>query len=385
MANIFPFRAALPSLKNITSFDDFFKAAKQKFSLYIRDGIYECRTQAAFYIYRIKRPHRSHTGVVACTQILDYINGNIKKHEHTIKTKEERMLKLFKERQALIKPILLTYPNALEIDAFINRWTVARRPAFSIPFQDEEHIFWEISEPLAVEHVKAIFSQHVAQAYICDGHHRIKTAENLYREYQKASTDSLNSKQDYNRTLVAYFPISEIEVHNYNRALLSFKGVTEEEFLEKLRAIFEIKAVTYPVQPLSKHHMGLYLGASWYDLTLRAAFLPKHLNSTLTESLDVHILNHYVFANILGIEDIRAEADIKYIEGPKGTFSLEKHVREHRALATFNLYPVALEELIKISNQAGTMPPKSTWIEPRMRNGFIVQMHAERLLRKAES
>ena len=144
MAKISPFRAALPDLSDIISFDEFFGSAKRKFPLYLSDGIYELNEEKALYVYRIKRPHRSHTGVLACTNVLDYINGEIKKHENTLAAKEEKMMGLFEERQAFIKPILLTYRNVLEIDAIVNRITISMTPSFTIPFQDEEHVFWQI-------------------------------------------------------------------------------------------------------------------------------------------------------------------------------------------------------------------------------------------------
>ncbi|MCH2045747.1 MAG: DUF1015 family protein [Saprospiraceae bacterium] len=379
MANISPFRAALPDLTDIISFDDFFSSAKRKFPLYVRDGIYERSPNPAFYIYRIKRPHRSHTGIIACAQVEDYINGKIKKHEHTLKAKEEKMLSLFDERQALIKPILLTYPNALLIDAFINRWTVSRRASFSIPFQDEEHLFWQIEEDVAVEHIQSMFANCVEKAYICDGHHRAKTAENLYRLHPiENEGEGLESQQEFGRMLAAYFPISEIEVYNYNRSLLSLKGLSTEEFVRQLSTIFEIEVSAFPVQPARKQHMGLYIEGNWYNLKIKEKLCTKLAAMSLTKRLDVHVLNEYVFKGILGIKDVRAEADIKYIEGPKGTFSLERKVREQKAIAAFNLYPVALEDLIQISDEQGTMPPKSTWIEPRMRNGLIAQVHSEK-------
>lgn len=378
MANISPFRAALPDLTDIISFDDFFSSAKRKFPLYVRDGIYERFREPAFYIYRIKRPHRSHTGIIACAQVQDYISGKIKKHEHTLKAKEEKMLNLFDERQALIKPILLTYPNALLIDAFINRWTVSRRASFSIPFQDEEHLFWKIDEEVAINHVQSLFAECVDKAYICDGHHRAKTAENLYHRHKAENgAESLENQPEFGQMLAAYFPISEIEVYNYNRSLLSLKGLSPKEFLTRLEAIFEIEVSAFSVQPAMKQCMGLYIEGNWYNLKLKAELNARLERATLAERLDVHVLNEYVFKGILGIQDIRAEADIKYVEGPKGTFSLERKVREHKAAATFNLYPVALEDLIQISDEEGTMPPKSTWIEPRMRNGLIAQIYSE--------
>lgn len=373
MANISPFRAALPDLTDIISFDDFFGSAKRKFPLYLSDGIYQQNKETALYIYRVKRTHRSHTGVLACADVKDYIDGTIKRHENTLAAKETKMMRLFEERQALIKPILLTYPNVLEIDAVINRITTSSSPAFIIPFQDEEHIFWQIDDAMRIGVLQQLFAQKVKEAYICDGHHRAKTSETFYKHYAK-SQESSSQKAQFNQMLVAYFPASEIEVHNYNRVVANIGDKTEQEFLKQLEAYYKLTKVDHYHNPLRQYDMGMLLGQQWYQLELHKKFYPKEGTPT-NKTLDVYFLNHFVLEGILGINDVRTAPDIKYLEGPKGAFGLERRVREGRAQVGFNLYPVALEDLIKISDEKDTLPPKSTWIEPRMRNGFVAHLY----------
>jgi len=375
MAKISPFRAALPDLSDIISFDDFFGSAKRKFSMYLSDGIYYQNKKESLYIYRIKRPHRSHTGLLACTNVLDYINGEIKKHENTLAAKEAKMMRLLEERQALIKPILLTYPNVLEIDALINRITTSMPPSFHIPFQDEEHIFWKIDDTMRIEALTTAFEKHVKESYICDGHHRAKTSELLYKRYLK-SNELTTTKAQFNYMLVAYFPASEVEIHNYNRVIADLGPLSQEGFLEQLGTYYNIEPLKKNYTPISKHEMGMYLETQWYKLSLKKSYFPLP-NIPTKETLDVYFLNKFVLEGILQIEDVRTEPDIKYVEGPKGAFSLERKVREGKAKIGFNLYPVALEDLIRISDEQDTLPPKSTWIEPRMRNGFIAHLYKE--------
>ncbi len=375
MAKISPFKAALPDLSDIVSFDEFFESAKRKFPLYLSDGIYEQTKKKALYVYRVKRSHRSHTGIIACTNILDYINGSIKKHENTLAAKEAKMMRLFDERQALIKPILLTYPNVLQIDAMINRITISTSPSFTISFQDEEHVFWQINNKTRIKMITEAFEKHVKDSYICDGHHRAKTSELLYRRMTEEK-GILKIKEQANYMLAAYFPASEIEIHNYNRLIADLQGRTEEEFMEKMEKIYHIKEVSKGYYPIAKYEMGMFIGKQWYKVTLKDKYIPANKTAT-NETLDVHILNKYILEGILNIEDVRTEPDIKYIEGTKGAFGLERRVREGKAEVAFNLYPVALEDLIKISDQEDCLPPKSTWIEPRMRNGFIAHLYKE--------
>lgn len=372
MAKITPFRAALADLTDIISFDNFYGTAKRKFPLYLSDGIYEQIDQEAIYIYRVKRTHRSHTGIIAGVSVLDSLEGKIKKHENTLAAKEARMMFLFEERNAMIKPVLLTYPNVLEIDALLNRITSSSAPSFVIPFQDEEHIFWQIEEPIRIQAIQEAFDTYVPQSYICDGHHRVKTSELLYEKHKEHEDEHVRAA--YANMMVAYFPASEVEIHNYNRLIVDMKGMQEEDFLVQLKEYYTIEKYPAAYKPLKKHQMGMIIGKQWYKLTLKEIYLPQDGIPT-KETLDVYFLNKYVLEGILKIEDVRTEPNIKYIEGPKGGISLERKIKEHRAEIGFNLYPVALEDLIKISDEGGTLPPKSTWIEPRMRNGFVTQLY----------
>lgn len=374
MAHITPFKAALADLTDIISFDDFYGSAKLKFPLYLSDGIYESIDREAIFVYRIKRKHRSHTGVIAAASVLDAINGTIKKHENTLAAKEEKMISLFEERNAMIKPVLLTYPNVLEIDALLNRMTASYSPTFVIPFQDEEHIFWQVEEPIRIAALQDAFAKYIPQTYICDGHHRVKTSELLYEQYKNSEHEAVRNA--YSKMLVAYFPASEVEIHNYNRIIVENKKVPKAIFIRKLQEIYTIQPTKKAFQPIAKYQMGMYIDDQWYQLELKDEYRPVAGLPT-NETLDVHFLNKYVLEGILKIEDVRTEPNIKYLEGPKGTAGLEKKVKEGKTSIGFNLYPVALEDLIKISDEADILPPKSTWIEPRMRNGLITELYFE--------
>jgi uncharacterized protein (DUF1015 family) len=371
MANINAFRPALPDLRDIVSTDDFFGTAKRKFPLYLSDGYYRQQDEPCIFIQRITKAGHSHTGIIACAHVQDYIDGHIKKHEHTLAAKELQMTDLFKERNGVIKPIMLTYPNVLEIDALINRITVALPYSFRIPYEDEVHTFWQISDPAQLERIKLLFQKHVKASYICDGHHRAVTAEKLYETYG----DRNNPDNPYNYLMAAYFPASEIVINNFNRVLTSLKGVKPDNFLERLSSIYHIEEEPIAFRPANKHQMGLYLDECWYRLFLREAYTPDPKSVPVEECLDVHLFNKYVLQHILGIEDVRLEDSIKYVEGVKGPAALERRVDGQKVMAAFNLYPVALEDLIAISDMNGTMPPKSTYIEPRMRNGFVAQLY----------
>jgi len=371
MANISAFHPATPDLNDIISFDDFFGTAKRKFPFYFSDGYYQVQDEDCFFIYRIVRHSRSHTGLIAAAHVKDYLNGLIKKHENTLASKEEQMLKLFNERNGVIKPILLSYPNVLEIDALINRLTISMPPSFKIPFEDDEHIFWAIRQDALVQRFKELFDKHIDNSYICDGHHRAKTAEKLYHQHKSETGDT-----PYNYIMAAYFPASEIVIHNYNRTLTSLKGLNNEAFLDALSKYYDLNKVSMAFRPYRDKQMGMYLNNQWYQLDMKPEFIPDPLTTATAKRLDVHLFNQFVLKDILKIEDVRTEPEVKYVEGTKGPAALERKVDEEKAVVAFNLYPVAIEDLIDISDVGGTLPPKSTYIEPRMRNGFIAQLYS---------
>jgi uncharacterized protein (DUF1015 family) len=373
MATISSLRALVPAVGSIPNPLDFFNSAKKKFPQYVKDGFYAQTGVEALYIYRIQRAHRSHTGLIACANVLDYVHGHIKKHENTISAKEDKMLGLFYERNAMIKPILLTYPNAMEIDALINRLTIALPPSFSIPFGDETHVFWEISDHQTQEQLVDLFQNYVPNTYICDGHHRAASSERLYLS-SVAQNPKHTGSEPYNFFLAAYFPISEVEVHNYNRYVQNI-GMSAEQFLQKLEPYFYVIPSLERFKPQRPHQIGMFLNRSWYRLDIKEQLLAQLKKASIKDRLDVQMLNTCVLEGVLGMKDVRTDENIQYVETPEGISGLEAKVLSSQKGAGFCMYPVALEDLLAIANADGTMPPKSTWIEPRMRNGFLVQTY----------
>ena len=157
--------------------------------------------------------------------------------------------------------------------------------------------------------------------------------------------------------------------------LTSLKGLEVAEFLKNVKKFYKVEKQAMTYRPVGRHEMGMYIDQQWYQLNLKEKFIPNPHTTAPSECLDVYLFNKYILKEILGIEDIRTEPDVKYIEGTKGPAALERKVDEEKAVAAFNLYPVAIEDLIVISNIGGTLPPKSTYIEPRMRNGLVAQLY----------
>lgn len=371
MANLSPFRAALPQLNRIKSTTSFFKDVKNDFRGYMERGFYRQDDHESFYIHRVRTKFRSYTGFVAFTDVNDYIKNKVKKHENTIKTKEDHVSGLYAARQALIKPVLLTYPNVMEIDTLTNRLTFSLKPMMEFNYEDEHHTFWRVDQPEYIEQYRELFKKKVKASYIADGHHRSHTSIQNY-ENSRRENPNHNGTEPYNFVFTEYFPVSELEVHNYNRLLTTLNGMPPQEFLRRLQTVFIVEASDKAVKPVMPLHLGLYLVGEWYNLTVRPEYLEGH--TTLAERLDVQIFNEAILQDILGVVDARLYPGIAYLEGPKGTSALVKAVDEGDAVAAFNLYPMPLEHLVTLAKENAVLPPKSTWFFPRLRSGFMAQL-----------
>lgn len=371
MPIIQPFKAILPNLKKIKSSEVYMEQVKTSFRTLFLQGFMQAINHNAIYIYRVIGEERSHTGLIACTHVKDFMNQVIKGHENTLEAKEERMKNLLEERQALIKPVLLFYKNVLEIDALINRIAVANVPILRWTVGKETHIFWEIKSQEYTEVLVNLFANAVDNLYIADGHHRVSTAIKIYEEEMSHNPASTGTEW-FNYILSALFPASELDVHNFNRLVVKFpQKIDSLSFLEELATYFVIEQRPEAYHPAKKHYFGLYIDKKWYKLVLREKYIHKDL--PIWERLDVHIFNEIILKQILQIKDVRTSPNIDYVAGTKGLGEVEKLVNDKSNIAGFTLYPLAIEDLFPITNAGKTLPPKSTWFEPRMRSGLIAK------------
>jgi uncharacterized protein (DUF1015 family) len=371
MARIEPFVATVPVLEKISQPNDFFRDVKTEFRKFVKKGFYKTDAHEAFWIHRVQTKYRSYTGIVVYIHIEEYLSGAIRRHEHTIRAKEDKVQEIYEERQGLIKPVLLTYPNVMDIDALTNRLTFSLKPAYEFDFNDEHHTYWRIDQPVYVEHYKLAFRNKLPFTYIADGHHRSHTSAELYKR-MKTENPTHHGNEPYNYLLAELFPVSEIEIHNYNRILTSLNGVDHETFLSRLEAFFELETSKTSFKPTLPHQIGMYFDKTWYHLTVKPQYLVKL--DGIVDRLDVQIFNETVLRQALGIHDVRTYSGIEYMEGPRGTHELVGVVDNGDAIASFNLHPLALEDMVRIADQGGVLPPKSTWFFPRLRNGFIAQL-----------
>lgn len=366
--HIKPFQAVYPNLDFITSADSFFNSARDEYVEYFDSGFYTKTAQEALFIYRIKGPNRQYTGLIACADIRDYLDGNIKQHEHTLAAKEQQQMQLMLRRRAAVKPVLLAYNRVEAISNWMESYIALRAPFLEIQSEEanECHLIWEVRDGQSVRELQNLFELYVPCSYIADGHHRTSTTSLMYKKSQEGIHHG-----DYHLLLCALFPSSDIDILDFNRVVYGLNGLSDSAFMAHIAQYFDIGFLDAPRKPVRKHEITMLVNREWYSLQWKKPVLQEYLGEQF--ALDAMLLDEKVLGNILGVEDVRTDQRILYIEGPRGLEGIQQAATRGEEAVAFCLYPVHLEELMKVADAGKVMPPKSTWVEPRMKNGLLVQ------------
>lgn len=368
--NIRPFKATLPQLSLITSPDFFFNEVRENYPDFLKSGFFTHTDDEAIYIYRYNTPKRTHLGIVAAADLDDYYNGSIVRHEHTIADKEQKMLQLTLQRQAQVKPVLLAYPESKKIDKLIHKIITTDAPHILIPFMGETHEFWKVSDEKLLDKIIKTFRKKILKSYIADGHHRVATAALLHKQQQLKKNSKNKEDEIHSYILAAFFSSNQLDIYDFNRVIDFEENFSLAAFMARLSEKFELTLVTQkPETPPQKHEINMYLDGHWFKLRWRQEILQQYQSTA--ELLDVALLNKEVLSDLLGITDVRTDLRVQYVEGPAGMAALEQATKTPTRVA-FGLPAITIEEFIEISDAKETMPPKSTWFEPRIRNGFLV-------------
>jgi uncharacterized protein (DUF1015 family) len=303
-------------------------------------------------------------GIIASLDVRDYDKGKIKKHEKTIFAKEQQQMDLLLERNAMVKPVLLTYPKSNELTYFINTYIADNQYFFKINIEESQHqhCFWKVSDVAQIKELQTLFIEKIATTYVADGHHRLASNVLLYHTMKEKE-----GSEDYHQMLCAFFASDELRIEAFNRVVTDVPN----DFLEKINTI-ATKSFLSEAIPNAKHEFSFFYKNEWHTYVWKDAVLAD-FKTKKKVVLDVDILNEKVLQDIFNIQDIRKDARISYVEGIKGKEALEKVCSNKENAIAFSLFPVAIEDLIQVSDNDDIMPPKSTWFEPRMKNGMLVQ------------
>lgn len=343
--------------------DAVYRKAVENFEKLIVNGPLEKEAEPSLYLYRLIMGDHEQVGIVACCSIDEYDDSTIRKHERTRRDKEDDRTRHMLMLRAQTGPVFLTYRQHDEIDAQVSA-AIGAEPLYDLTAADGvRHTIWRLSETEAL--VKSFES--VPLLYIADGHHRAASASRARAELKEQSF-AHTGKEDYNYFLTVIFPDTQVQILAYNRTVQDLNGLSKEEFLNAIKGQFTVTEDAQP-EPDQRGKWSMYLDGKWYGLQLAPdATLPVGT----VAMLDVSVLQDRLLDPILGIKDIRTDKRVDFIGGLRGTSELERLVNEGKAAVAFSLYPTTVAELLMVSDANEIMPPKSTWFEPKLRDGLLI-------------
>lgn len=355
----------LPDTTDIHS-QEVYDKAKQNLDAFIKRDVLFREDKDCYYLYRLIMDGRSQTGLVCVSSVRDYENNIIKKHEHTRPEKENDRINHIKTTGAQTGNVFLAYKNVAEIDELINKYTSTKNPVYDFTSEDGiQHSVWIVNDSTNVETITKLFSEKVPFTYIADGHHRAASAAKVKAALGSKATEAANY------FLTTLFPSNQLHIIDYNRVVKDLNGLTKESFLEKLSEHFDMEVSgSKQVKPQSLHEFGMYLDNCWYLLKAK----PGTYTTDPIGVLDVTVLQNQVLDKLLGITDPRTDTRIDFVGGIRGLSELEKRVNSGEMQVAFSLYPVSIQQLFDIADSGEVMPPKSTWFEPKLRDGLLTHL-----------
>lgn len=318
---------------------------------------------ACYYIYELIMDRRSQTGLVCVSSVEDYFNDRIKKHEFTRPEKEKDRIDHMRTIRAQTGNVFLACPDVADLDAAMGNWKKEHSPVYDFVAADGiTHRIWVVNDPAAVDQITQIFAEQIPATYIADGHHRAASAAKV--------SQALPDSADARYFLTTIFPAGQLAIMDYNRVVKDLNGHSATEFLKALAQDFEVESAAGAVKPAELHEFGMYLDKNWYRLKARSGTY----TSDPIGVLDVTILSNNVLDKWLGIADQRTDKRIDFVGGIRGLGELERRVDSGEMAVAFSLYPVTIQQLFDIADSGNVMPPKSTWFEPKLRDGLLTHL-----------
>jgi uncharacterized protein (DUF1015 family) len=341
--------------------DAVYAKAVENFNMLKETGALIREEQPCIYLYSQQMGEHVQFGIVACCHIEDYENGLIKIHEKTRKVKEQDRTRHVNELNANTGPVFLTYRDNESITALMQQ-TAATEPLYNLTAPDGIiHTIWRVEE---TDSFADAFTS-VPAFYVADGHHRSASAVSVGKA-RRAANPNHTGDEPYNWFLSVIFPAGQLKILPYNRVVLDLNGQTQEEFFQGLEKAFTITATEKKI-PDAPGSVCMYIDHKWSELTPKEA-----VSDDPVESLDVSVLQNRVLAPLLGIDDPRESDRIDFVGGIHGTTELERRVNAGEAIVAFSLHPTTLDQLMAVADAGLLMPPKSTWFEPKLRSGLLV-------------
>lgn len=343
-----------------------YKLVKEAFDSFMEDGIFMRDNAEGYYLYRQVKEGNEYIGLIAAVAVKDYLEGRIKKHEKTL-TEREKMFTDYLEATGFnAEPVLLTYRDDIRLNKIFARYFAERAEYEFTSIDRVLHQLWVINEPAHLKMITEVFGEQ-SEVYIADGHHRCSSSSLLAN---RISAKGAATCQDHEYFMAFFIGEEQMKVYDFNRLVKGTNGKRIDQILTELREKFLVEPVNPgPFRPEKLHEMSMYVNNRWYKLVPRTGtFDPQDP----IDHLDAEILSKNILAPIFGIKNLKADKRIGFLPGTEGVEGLLKCVDEDEYDIAFGLYPVSVEQIKAVADADLTMPPKSTYIEPKLRSGLTI-------------
>lgn len=346
-----------------------YEKAVENFRLWRKKGWLQQDPEEYYYIYAQTMEGRTQYGLAMCCHFEDYLSGAIKKHELTRPDKEEDRMIHVRNQQANIEPVFFAYPDNAEIDKIVSDVVKNQAPEYDFTAEDGfGHQLWVIRDRKINDRITKLFAD-IPALYVADGHHRTAAAARVGVECRQHDPH-YTGNEEYCYFLAVTFPANQLRIIDYNRVVKDLNGLTPAQLVDKLKENFVVEeqgAKEY--RPVGLHNFSMYLDGKWWSLTAKAGTYDDHDPIGV---LDVTVLSNLVLDKIFDIKDLRTSKRIDFVGGIRGLGELKRRVDSGEMKVAFALYPVSMDQLIRIADTGNIMPPKTTWFEPKLRSGVVI-------------
>ncbi|MFL2543482.1 MAG: DUF1015 domain-containing protein [Alphaproteobacteria bacterium] len=330
--------------------------AKSHFNEMKNNNVIKKDSLLHFYIYQIELDGHVQLGFLSLASIKDFEKKIIKPHEKIYESRKIERADQMMNLSTQIGPIYVSYPQESNIHDLLSS-QILKSPSYDFEsFDHSIHRLWCVNNIKFIEELKSLM-KNVNAIYIADGHHRMGAMEYINKK------DPSNEK-----FMIAAFPSNESKIFDYNRVIKDLNGLSKDEFIETLSNNFRVEKKNYPYKPTKKNIFGMYHENQWYALE----FIGSIESSNFVDTLDINILNNFCLTKILNIKDVNSDERIRFIAGCHGLSALEKKVSENRDSVAFSIFPSEITDVIRVADNNLTMPPKSTWFDPKPLDGLVV-------------
>jgi len=363
-------KAEIDLPENVNSYDDrVYEKAKRNFEEQLRTGILIQDDQPCFYVYCLTMNNQEQCGIGACVHAAEFETRRVKRHELTLPEKEADRTRHIDRLKAQTGPILMAYRSRESINLRIN---IIRENPPEYDFMSDNgvsHALWVVRDAEAIRAIEKEFET-IDALYIADGHHRAAAGMAVARMAERESGDHGNASAQCS-VLAVLFPHDQLRIRDYNRVVKDLGGLSEQSYLRMIGESFEVAPDYRGKSPQEPREFGMYLRGRWFRLRPRKGTWQE---GDIVGALDVSILQNNLLGPVLGIHDPRGDARITFVGGSRGVGELERMVDSGEYAVAFSLFPPTMDQMMKVADAGMVMPPKSTWFEPKLRDGILIHV-----------